>query len=244
MKWRYIILVFVLFCSCKAYNESLMVSIPIENAQKDTADSRVVSASARFFLGVIPLDGIERFDKNVFDELLFDVMAQKSTIEPDYNLAGYERYIHRRIGVLTYELKAFYYRDSKMKEEKIPVTSRQKSLQRNRVDSVRSETKKVIPPSSNLDQKLPLGLKTIMLAKKQVSRSEQGFKYVVVVACVRPERFNESVFERLQKRTEKTLAYYNTGDWVRVFVAEEYSEDVRKAVSKSFTGAWQCAFGK
>lgn len=244
MKWGHLTIVFVLFCSCQAYNESLMISLPIDSAQKEAEEILVHSAEARFFLGVLPLDGIDRFDSNVFDELLFEVMARKSDIGAVYKLAGYERYVHRRIGVLTYELRAYYYRDSIVKMPIEPQVSKKESKPQNRVDSVQSYIKKVDPKIPSPDEKLPLGLKTIMLAKKQASATELDFKYVVVVACIRHERFNESIFQKIQKRTESPLGHYSAGDWVRIFVLEEYTEDVRLDASKSFPGAWQCAFGQ
>ena len=220
-----------------------MVSIPLDNAQKETYGSVDLSAKARFLLGIIPLDGIDRFDNNVFDELLFDIMAKKGIVDSGYALIGYERFIHRKVGVLTYELKAYYRREIKSEKENKAGLVRTESDSLRNMDSVLSQPKDSLY-SLNLDKQLPLGLKTLILAKEQSYRSKLSFKHVIIVACVRPDRFSESILERIKSRTGEPIAHYNTGDWVRIYVAKEYTETLRKEISQSFEGAWKCEFGK
>ena len=244
---------FVLFCSCSAYNESLMVSIPLELAQKDTSAVEIRSAQARFALGIIPLDGIERFENNVFDELVFGIMAQSTTLDTGYALQGYERFVHRKPGVLTYEIKAYYTLENKpnlkTKSTKLKVKNPSKISSPNPLPKKLSSapapiSRKPVAQKDSSTARVPLGLQTLMLAKGRGATNQTDLKQVVVIACFRPERFTEQIFESYQGRTEETLGHYSTGEWVRIYIKQEYSPELRSRTRSVFPEAWVCEYGR
>lgn len=253
MNKRLIIPVFVLFCSCSAYNESLMVSIPLELAQKDASAVEIRSAQARFALGIIPLDGIERFENNVFDELVFGIMAQSTTLDTGYALQGYERFMHRKPGVLTYEIKAYYTPEIKSNLQvkpikpavkKLPINEAPKPLPKKLSSSPVPISRKPVPQKDSTTARVPLGLQTLMLAKGRGTTAETDLKQVVVIACFRPERFTQQIFKSYQGRTEETLGHYSTGEWVRIYIKQEYSPELRSRTRSVFPEAWACEYGR
>ena len=68
--------------SCNTVRDALIVGEESFNVPlSSNIDS--ISAESIFYFGLISKDGIDRFEKDVFQELLFDINAKKNTLHSD-----------------------------------------------------------------------------------------------------------------------------------------------------------------
>lgn len=234
---------FVLFLGCSSINQSLIVSIPIEKYQKESPETVKLSSSARFLLGVIPLDGIDRFEENTFEVLLFNVMSQESSLDSTYELIGYENLIHRKTGILTYELTGFYKQKS---TEELDSTFKVTPADNRPFKKVDSVTLKTINESevsriAMEDQYIPPSLDAILKArgKKEIERQK-----VIIVACYRPDSFDKTLLNTINKLESGGLKYYTTENWVKVYVDKEGTIEELYRVRDIYPDAWLCRYGK
>jgi len=242
MKHFYLFAVFVLFSCCSSFNESLIVSEPIKSDQKDAADVKTLSSTARFLFGVIPLDGVDRFEENAFERLLFNVMSQQSQLDTNYELIGFENLVHRKMGILSYEIQGFY---KPKKQEKLLVKKPTASLDSTRKEiAIKPNLSKALPKVTPKSQR-PLGLETLLLAlDKTPAAEEPPPAQVVVVACIRPEQFNTEALKRLGRRLKDPVKHFETENWVKIYVDVEANQQSLEAIRDIYPDAWICNYGQ
>jgi hypothetical protein len=240
-------LIFMLFTcvlSCNVVKDALIVGeeqfdVPV-SSQIDS-----ISSESIFYFGVISKDGIDRFEKDVFQELLFDINAKKNTLYPNKELYKLTKSLERRPFKLVYVLDAYL----------VDIEEAEKLRKKSKIENKKKIAEIVFNPvstdsvsSNNASESKNaqvVALTTLLRLKEKAQSQreavDQGTK-VYIVSCVKVGRGDPKTYRKyLEKRSGLVVDFYTTPGWNRFYVTSEYEY---KTVKESFPDAWPCEYGK
>ena len=233
--------------SCNTVSDALIVGEESFNVPlSSNIDS--ISAESIFYFGLISKDGIDRFEKDVFQELLFDINAKKNTLHSDKEIYQLRKSLERRPFKLVYVLDAILVdtveaailknnarieNNKKIAEIVFNPTIIQDSTNSMSIESQARTDNEILALTALI------GLKEKAIAQKQMETID---KRLIVVPCVRSNKGDVEIHERyLERLSGMDIEYFSASGWNRFYVLNEF--DLVK-VREVFPDAWRCEYGK